>query len=55
MQFTLEDESPRSWLGYAQSVETSCNELSDADLLEQPWPQLMCCASYKPCGYNFRE
>ena len=22
MQFTLEDESPRSWLGHAQSVET---------------------------------
>ena len=23
MQLTLEDESPRSWLGHAQSVETS--------------------------------
>ena len=33
----------------------SCNELGDADLSERPWPQLMCCASYKPHGYNFRE
>ena len=23
------------WLGYAQSVETPCDELSDADLSEQ--------------------
>jgi len=34
MQFTLEDKSLQSWLGHAQSVETSYNELSDVDLLE---------------------
>ena len=27
MGFTLEDESPRSWLGYAQSVETPAMSL----------------------------
>jgi len=27
-------ESLWSWLGHAQSVETSCDELSDVDLLE---------------------
>ena len=31
------------------------NELGNADLLEWPWAQLMCCASYKLHGYNFRE
>ena len=55
MWFALEGGSPQSWLRHAQSVETSCDELSDVDLLERPWPQLMCCASYKPCGCNFRE
>ena len=33
----------------------SCNELGDADLSEWSWPQLMCCASYKLHGCNFRE
>ena len=33
----------------------SCNELGDADLPEQPWPQLMCCASYKPHGHDFED
>ena len=33
-QFVLEDESLQSWLRYIQSVETSCNELGDADLSE---------------------
>ena len=55
VQFALEGESPWSWLRYAYSVETSCNELGDMDLSEQPWPQLMCCVSYKPYGHNFRE
>jgi len=27
MQFTLEDKSPRSWLGHAQSVETPAMSL----------------------------
>ena len=34
MQFTLEGKSLWSWLRHAQSVETSCNKLGDADLLE---------------------
>jgi len=34
MWFTLEGESPQSWFRHAQSVETPCNELSDADLSE---------------------
>jgi len=55
MWFVLEGESPWSWLGYAQSVEASCNKLGDADLLEQPWSQLMCCVSYELCGCNFRK
>ena len=54
-QFALEGESLQSWLRYVQSVETSCDELSDVNLSEQPWPQFMCCASYKLCGSNFRE
>ena len=33
-QFALEGESPQSWLRHVQSVETSCNKLSDADLSE---------------------
>jgi len=33
----------------------SCNELSDVDLSEWPWSQLICCASYKPYGRNFRD
>ena len=32
--FVLEDESSQSWLKYAQSVETSCNELGVVDLLK---------------------
>ena len=55
MQFALKGKSLQSWLGHAQSVETPCDELGDADLLEQSWPQLMCCASYKPYGCNFKE
>ena len=55
MQFTLEGENPQSWLGHIQSVETSCNKLGNTDLSEQPWPQLMYCASYKLCSHNFRE
>ena len=54
MWFALEGESPQIWLGHAQSVGTPCNELGDADLSEQPWLQLMCCASYEPHGHNFR-
>jgi len=34
--FALEGESSESWLKYAQSVETSCNELGVTDLLK--WP-----------------
>jgi len=34
MWFALEGKSPWSWLGHAQSIETSCDELSDVDLLE---------------------
>jgi len=34
MWFTLEGKSLWSWLGYAQSVETSYNELGDVNLLE---------------------
>ena len=48
-------ESPWSWLRHAQNVETSYDKLGDVDLLEQPWPQLICCAFYKPHGCNFRE
>jgi len=44
----------QSWLRHTQSVKTPCNECGDADLSEQPWPQLMCCASYKLHGCNFR-
>jgi len=55
MWFALVNKSLWSWLGDAQSVETSCDELGDADLSERPWPQLMCCASYKPHGRNFRK
>ena len=33
----------------------SCNKLGDADLPERPWPQLMCCVSYKLHGCNFRD
>jgi len=33
----------------------SCNELGDVDLSERSWPQLICCAFYKPHGCNFRE
>ena len=36
--FTLEDESLQIWLGYVQSIGTLYNELSDVDLLKQPWP-----------------
>ena len=54
-QFALEGGSLWNWLEHAQSVETSCDELGDVDLSEQPQPQLMCCASYKPHGCNFRE
>ena len=54
MQFTLKGESPQIWLGYVQSVETLCNKLGNAELLEQSWPQLICCTSYKLCGCNFR-
>ena len=34
VQFALEGESPWSWPGHAQNVETSCDELGDADLSE---------------------
>ena len=54
VQFVLEGKSPCSWLGYAQSIETPCNKLGNVNLLERSWPQLMCCASYKPHGCNFR-
>ena len=54
-QFVLKGGSPWSWLGHVQSVETSCDKLGDIDLLEQPWPQLMCCTFYKPHDRNFRE
>jgi len=55
MWFALEGESPWSWLGHIQSVKASCSKLSDTDLSEQPWSQLMCCASYELYGHNFRE
>jgi len=48
VQFILKSES-------SQSIETLCDELSDIDLSEQPWPQLIYCASYEPHGHNFRE
>ena len=47
-------ESLQNWLRHAQSVETPCNELSNVDLLEQPWPQLMYYAFYKLYSCNFR-
>jgi len=53
--FALEGESPQSWLGHTQSVETLYNELGDVDLSERPWPQLMCYTFYEPHGHNFRE
>ena len=48
-------ESLQSWLRYIHSVKTLYSELSDVDLSEQPWPQLMYYTSYKLCGYNFRR
>jgi len=40
MWFALESGSPWSWLGHAQNIETSYNELGNelgnADLSEQP-------------------
>ena len=54
MQFTLEGKSLQSWLRHIQSVETLYNKLGNVDLSEQPWPQLMYCASYELYGHNFR-
>ena len=53
--FTFRGESPWSWLRHIQSIETLCNKLSNTDLSEQPWPQLICYASYKLYDHNFRE
>ena len=53
--FILKGKSLQSWLRNSQSIEISCDELSNVDLLEQSWPQLICYASYEPYGHNFRE
>ena len=36
-------------------VEVRRMDSEMSGLVERPWPQLMCCASYKPHGRNFRD
>jgi len=53
-QFTLGDKSPQGQLRNVQSVETLFNKLSDMDLSEQSWLQLICYAVCLSYSNNFR-
>ena len=53
-QLTLGGKSPQSQLRNIQSVETLSNKLSDMDLSEQSWLQLICYAVCLLHSNNFR-